>query len=433
MKARSWTAWVLASAFLFGLGAGLAAGQQDDGPVLRPKANQRTAAATLLVMCDLACNWKLDGEAKGHIDAGGAAKAKVELGQHMVAATTVDGVDQVKQLSTVRSNGQTVVSLELEPVQAMRLKAAKEAQEKEESSAKVAELKPPVPSPAPSTLPGFPPPGPANLTTAAPSKDTIDAFLQASWGYDETRTWQIQSIEKTPVEGMSKVIIVVGDKTGKQKPASLQFLVLADGKHIVVGDETLPFGAHPYADYRAQVQQRADGPYRGSAAKALELVEFADFQCPHCKQAQASMDKLAADFPNARIVFQNYPLPQHSADGRAAAFGVCVAKLGGNNAFFNFSSAVFQRQDDLATPDGATAILYSAVSQAGLDPATIEACASAPATISAVDASVKLAKDLNIHQLPMLVVNGREVTATAPYDTLKKMIEYQEKLDGITQ
>ena len=56
------------------------------------------------------------------------------------------------------------------------------------------------------------------------------------------------------------------------------------------------------------MQQKADGPYRGSAAKDLELVEFADFQCPHCKEAQANMDKLVADFPKARIVFQNDPI-----------------------------------------------------------------------------------------------------------------------------
>ena len=56
------------------------------------------------------------------------------------------------------------------------------------------------------------------------------------------------------------------------------------------------------------MQQRADGPYRGSADKGLEIVEFADFQCPHCKEAQANMDKLAVDFPKARIVFQACPL-----------------------------------------------------------------------------------------------------------------------------
>ena len=76
MKARWWMAWLLAGACVLVQVAGNAAAQQDEGPILRPKKPPaKPAAATLLAMCDLACNWKLDGEAKGHIDAGGSAKA----------------------------------------------------------------------------------------------------------------------------------------------------------------------------------------------------------------------------------------------------------------------------------------------------------------------------------------------------------------------
>jgi hypothetical protein len=35
--------------------------------------------------------------------------------------------------------------------------------------------------------------------------------------------------------------------------------------------------------------------------------------------------------------------------------------------------------------------------------------------------------------VPTLEVNGRAIPATAPYDVLKKIIEYQAKLDGVTQ
>ena len=99
------------------------------------------------------------------------------------------------------------------------------------------------------------------------------------------------------------------------------------------------------------LQQRANGPYRGAAAKDLELVEFADFQCPHCKAAQANMDKLVADFPKARIVFQSDPLATiHPEATLAAAYGVCVAKEAGSAAFFQFAAAVFDGQDGLNTP-----------------------------------------------------------------------------------
>jgi protein-disulfide isomerase len=291
-----------------------------------------------------------------------------------------------------------------------------------------AETAPSAPTPV---APVFPKPDPSNFTSATPTKELVNAFLQTSWGYDDTRIWQVQAVLKTPVEGISKVVVFVGDKTGKVKPTALLFFALPDGKHIIAGDDVIPFGVNPFADFRVQLQQRADGPYRGSAAKDLELVEFADFQCPHCKDAQANMEKLAVDFPKARIVFQIFPLERiHPASRTAASYGVCVTKQGGSNAFFQFVSAVFDGQDGLATTDGATLTLKSAVTKAGLDPAKIAACAETPETKATVDASVKLALDMNV---PTLMVNGRQVPANAPYETIKQIVAYQIKLDGITQ
>ncbi|MGC9159177.1 MAG: DsbA family protein [Terracidiphilus sp.] len=296
--------------------------------------------------------------------------------------------------------------------------------------------KPPEPTPAapaPSAAPAFPKPSATNFTAAAPSKELVNAFLQTVWGYDPDRIWQVQAILKTQAEGVSQVIILVADKSGKQKPAAVEFFVLPDEKHIVAQNSILPFGADPYAEARATLQQRAVGPYRGSASKDLELVEFADFQCPHCAEAQANMNKLAVDFPRARIVFENFPLPQHPEARIAAAYGHCVAKLGGDDAFFSFAAAVYDGQAGLETPDGATLTLNSAVAKAGLNPAKVAACAAMPEAMAKVDASVKLAEDLQIHETPLLMINGRPVPANAPYETLRKIIDYQAKLDGVAQ
>jgi len=290
-------------------------------------------------------------------------------------------------------------------------------------------------APAPTAAPVFPKPDPANFTGASPTKQDIDSFLQESWGYDPNRMWQVQAILKTPVDGVSRVVVLVAEKTGNGRISAIQFYSLPDGKHIIVGNDIIPFGAHPFAEARAMVQQRADGPYRGAAAKDLELVEFADFECPHCKDAQANMDKLVADFPKARIVFQNYPLTRiHPEAKLAAEYGVCVNKLGGSSAFFQFAPAVYQGQDGLATKDGATLTLNSAVTKAGLDPQKVAACAATPEVSQQVDASVQLAKDLNIQETPTLMINGRQIPiGNIPYDTLKTIIEYQAKLDGVTQ
>jgi protein-disulfide isomerase len=290
---------------------------------------------------------------------------------------------------------------------------------------------PAAPAPA-AAAPVFPKPDPANFTATSPTQETVNAFLQASWGYDETRVWEVWAIQKTEVDGISRVTLLVGDKTGKQQLIPASFFVLPDGKHIFAGDDIMPFGANPFADARAIAQQRADGPYRGSPSKGLEIVEFADFQCPHCKDAQANMDKLAADFPKARIIYQNDPLPQHAAAPEAAAYGFCVTKQGGSNTFFTYAAAVYDGQDGLSSADGTTMTLNSAVTKAGLDPAAIAVCAKTPPAIAAVQAEVKLAQDLKINQTPTLLINGRAIPATAPYDTIKKIILYQAKLDGVT-
>jgi len=293
----------------------------------------------------------------------------------------------------------------------------------------------PPAAPAPSGPPVFPKPDPANFTAATPTKETVDSFLEANWGYDTNRMWQIQAIRKTRAEGVSQVVVLIGDKTGKQRPQILSFFALPDGKHIISGDDIINFGPTPFADTRQQLQQQANGPYRGAASKDLELVEFADFQCPHCKEAQANMDKLAADYPKARIVFENFPLPSlHPQAMNAAEYGVCVAKMGGSSAFFQFASAVFDGQEGLANPDGATLTLNSATTKAGLDPAKVAACAATPEAKADVEASVQLGREVGVVEVPTLMINGRSIPVTAvPYDVLKKIIDYQAKVDGVTQ
>jgi hypothetical protein len=104
---------------------------QDGVPLVRPNKQTpaKPAGATLLLLCDLACNWKLDGESTGHIDAGASAKVKVEIGEHLVVASTIDGADQIKQRIDVKSTGQTLYEIALQPVHDARLKAEKEARE----------------------------------------------------------------------------------------------------------------------------------------------------------------------------------------------------------------------------------------------------------------------------------------------------------------
>jgi len=209
----------------------------------------------------------------------------------------------------------------------------------------------------------------------------------------------------------------------------LTFFVMPDGKHAIA-ESMIDFGATPFADRRKLLQDRANGPATGAAGKELLIVEFADLQCPHCKDAQTTMAQLSKDFPSARIVYQLFPLVAiHPAAFEAAAYGACVAKQG-TDAYLKYAQAVYDTQDAL-TPDGTNRALAAAVSKAGQDPAAIAACAATPATKDAVNASIKLAEDVDVGETPTLVVNGRVLSPLTPYETLKSIIMFQASLDGI--
>jgi protein-disulfide isomerase len=279
----------------------------------------------------------------------------------------------------------------------------------------------------------MPAPDPANFTASTPTKETVNEFLKQSWGYDTNRIWQVQGIQTTQVPGLSRVTVLVEEQGGAQaQPSALVFLALPDGKHLISNDEVASFGPHPFEENRQMLRQDAKGPSRGPASASLWLVEFADFECPHCKEAQPTVDRLLKDFPEARYVAEPFPLRKvHSEAEKAAEAGACVAKLGGNEAFFKFSDAIYADQASL-TPQTSTQALQAAVTAAGADPAKVTACEPEPATKDAIDAALKLGEAVGVNSTPTLFVNGRALSgfASIPYDTLKQIIRYQMQADS---
>jgi protein-disulfide isomerase len=277
----------------------------------------------------------------------------------------------------------------------------------------------------------FPAVNPKNFTATSPTVDEVNSFLKALWGYDENRLWSVAAILATPAPGVSRVVVFVADKSQPGKGTQTVFFTTPDGKHAIA-EQVIDFGAKPFAETRKVLQARADGPAEGAKSNELLLVEFADLQCPHCKDAQGTMDHIVQDFPQARVVFENYPLGDiHPYAFRAAAEGECVRKAKGDAAFFTYVQAVFDGQDGL-TKERVDATLAGAVTKAGGDPAAAAACAVTPATIATVEAERKLGNDVGVDQTPMLAVNGHLLpVASVPYEVLKRIIAFQAGQDGI--
>ena len=278
----------------------------------------------------------------------------------------------------------------------------------------------------------LPPANPKFFTAATPTVGTVNSFLKQVWGFDATRIYRVMAIQPTPAPGVAKVTVFVTAKGPDAKVQAATFYVTPDGKHAISeGSGVVSFGAAPFAATRDLLRARAEGATRGVASKDFELVEFADLQCPHCKEAQSTMDQIVKDFPNAHVVFQLYPLVDiHPSAFKAAAYGVCAQKQS-NEAFFKYVDGVFDTQEAL-TPATEDTLLKAAAMRAGLDGAAMAACAATPSTKDAVNADIKLAQDAGIEQTPLLSANGRLLPLTSmSYDALKQLIQFQATLDGV--
>jgi protein-disulfide isomerase len=246
--------------------------------------------------------------------------------------------------------------------------------------------------------------------------------MRATFGYDPQLTWKIQSIKPSQAEGLAEVNVLI---SGPQGQGTQKFFVSEDRKHAVVGD-IIPFGAHPFEPARLQLQNKANGPSRGPASAPVLLVEFSDLQCPHCKEANPTLERLLKEDPEVRFVFQNFPLQSHNLAQKAAAYAYCVSRAS-NEAFWKFIDGVFAAQTDI-TAENADQKLTAIADQSGVKGPDIAACAAKPETQARVEESVKLGQALDVNSTPTLFINGRPVgVGPNNYDALKQLVDYAAK------
>src|SRR5271154_2562464 len=260
-----------------------------------------------------------------------------------------------------------------------------------------------APQPAPAAKPAVKPAAGAAAADNLPSEATVDSFMQQTFGYETQMTWKISSIKPAPAPGLAEVNVILATPQGQQLS---RFYVTADGEHAVVG-EIIPFGARPFDPMKKKLEQGITGPSRGPKDAPVTIVEFGDLQCPACKTAQPAIEALVAAEPNARFVFQNFPLEMHNWAAKGAAYADCVGQAS-NDAFWKFIAKTYETQADI-TAENADEKLTALADGAGVKGADIAACAVAPDTKARVDASVALGKSVNVTGTPTLFINGRTI------------------------
>jgi protein-disulfide isomerase len=252
-----------------------------------------------------------------------------------------------------------------------------------------------------------------------PSEDVVNGFMRQTLGYDSAISWKIVSIKPAAGEGLAEINVTVSGPQGAQAE---KFYVTPDGTHAIIG-EILPFGAHPFDADRERLQKEITGPSHGPATAPVTVVEFSDLQCPHCKDAQPTLDRLIAEDKNARVVFQNYPLAMHDWAMKAASYADCVGQSSAD-AFWKFVGSIYAAQSDI-TAANADEKLTAFADAAGAKGSDIAACAVKPETTTRVERSIALGKALDVNSTPTIFINGRKLSAGGlPYEVLQKLVDF---------
>lgn len=252
-----------------------------------------------------------------------------------------------------------------------------------------------------------------------PTVEDVEASMKRSFGYDPGVSWQILDIRESSIPGLAEVLVSMN----KQQPVHLY---LAPGAQTAIAGQMIPFGPNPFATARANLKG-AFGPSRGGQNPVIDIIEFSDLECPHCKVAQPVLAKLFADFPQVRFIFQQFPLPAslHPWALKAAQYADCAGQMD-KDAFWKYVDSIFENQGGiaLATADDKLKELATA---AGLDAQKISTCAASPETDARIKKSQALGATLDVNETPTVFINGRRVPGIAniPYDNLKQLVQFE--------
>ena len=148
----------------------------------------------------------------------------------------------------------------------------------------------------------------------------------------------------------------------------------------------------------------AQAPSKGPANAPVTIVEFTDFHCSHCREAEAVLKQVLASYP-VRLVHRDLPLENVHPHAREAHEAARCAEVQGR--FWPFRDLLFGGE-----PRSGEA-LKASVRSANLDPAAYDRCVAAGSSRAAIDADLADAKRLGVKTTPTFFVNGRELQGPA--------------------
>lgn len=117
-----------------------------------------------------------------------------------------------------------------------------------------------------------------------------------------------------------------------------------------------------------------DDYIRGNKNAKVTLVEYADFECPFCKRFHPTMLQVMKEYGDKiNWVYRHFPLSFHANAQKEAEAAECAGKLGGNDAFWKYTDAIYDKTTSNGT--GITLDQLAPIAkEIGLDSTKFQTC-----------------------------------------------------------
>jgi protein-disulfide isomerase len=246
----------------------------------------------------------------------------------------------------------------------------------------------------------------------------IDKYLRHIYAFGPEVKLTIPEPKDSEISGL---LVTNVELTSGEGHDTARMYVSKDGKYLFRGDVS-DMSKDPMAETKAKLDLK-DAPFVGSPTALVTVVEFADFECPVCRQLHEALRKLLPNYPQVKFYFKDFPIEQIHPWARTAALAGRCAYTQNPKSFWKMYDYLYDGQE-LISASNAWEKAVDLAGQSGLDQAAFKSCLASQEAAAAVEASVANAKAVEVTSTPTVFVNGRRVVG-ADAGTIERFIQFE--------
>ena len=159
--------------------------------------------------------------------------------------------------------------------------------------------------------------------------------------------------------------------------------------------------------FRPDNQSGGSAKVKGSKNAPIQIIEYADFQCPACaKGAQYIKNFMIANPDKVQAELKYYSLPMHQHSFMASRYAECASRQG---KFWEFHDLVFERQDQWKGLVNAMPAFDAISQEIGLDMAQLNTCLRDPKVEQMIEQNKADGNQQGGKSTPSYFINGKMV------------------------